>query len=702
MSADGDIPMRAGPRVRPVAGAARDVSGVLGALAPRLLFGLRLASSVSLALFTTYYLELPNPFWAATTAAIVCQPNLGAALQKGRFRAWGTTLGALALVSMLAVFPQERVGLIVCLALWCGLCGGAVVLLRNSAAYAAGLSGITAAILFADTVADPSSAFFLSLTRVSEICIGIGATAIVMLLTEPGTAKLALASLMERIALNLRAGFLDTLQNPRETKAMEAARRTVVKTLAPLNAAIDAATGESALLYSRRGNLHGAVTRLVTALVGWRAVSRRKALAAGDVLGQASGFESALAMCLARINPAAPERRASAARVAALQAMADLEAMTEPEALADPEARAHLALKPEGQGAVDARLRLNATRSVAACLLDLMDAVIFLRTAEGERKPMPAQPLVIADALPALVAGLRAVLSVLAVSAFWILTAWPNGALAVAFAVISTLIFVAFADEARARATDYALGVAVMAILGSGIYFLVLPALSTFPALVGLLFLLYVPLGMMQVGSWHSPLFLAMSICALPLLGIGNPIAYDPAGYFNVAFAILAGTAAGTVFFVIVPPMAPAQRTRRLIRLSVRDLRRLIGTRREADPRRWQALLTRRLESLPAEASLDQSGALLALLAMGLAVLQLRGAPAGRAQGEALEAALAALANGRLSAALEQLGAVRRRIAAEGAGTERQAHVAVLTDAIMTHAALLGALDPAPARSARP
>jgi uncharacterized membrane protein YccC len=48
-----------------------------------LLFGLRLWLSVCLALYVAFWLELDNAYWAGTTAAIVCQPHLGASLRKG-------------------------------------------------------------------------------------------------------------------------------------------------------------------------------------------------------------------------------------------------------------------------------------------------------------------------------------------------------------------------------------------------------------------------------------------------------------------------------------------------------------------------------------------------------------------------------------------------------------------------------------------
>src|SRR6478672_6674909 len=57
-----------------------------------LTFGLRLWASVSLALYIAFWLQLDNAYWAGTSAAIVCQPSLGASLRKGWFRVIGTVV----------------------------------------------------------------------------------------------------------------------------------------------------------------------------------------------------------------------------------------------------------------------------------------------------------------------------------------------------------------------------------------------------------------------------------------------------------------------------------------------------------------------------------------------------------------------------------------------------------------------------------
>src|ERR1700759_2992039 len=117
----------------------------LRATLPALLYGVRLGAAVCLALFVAFQLELDNPFWAGTAAAIVCQPVLGASLRKGWFRMIGTVVGATMIVVLTACFPQDRIAFLGLLALWGGICAFAATLLGNFASYSASLAGYTAA-----------------------------------------------------------------------------------------------------------------------------------------------------------------------------------------------------------------------------------------------------------------------------------------------------------------------------------------------------------------------------------------------------------------------------------------------------------------------------------------------------------------------------------------------------------------------------
>src|SRR6202140_5953416 len=91
----------------------QSVAAALRFAAPALLFGLRLWAAVCLALYIAFWLQLDNASWAGTSAALVCQPLLGASLRKGWFRMIGTLVGAAGIVMLTACFPPNRVGFLV-------------------------------------------------------------------------------------------------------------------------------------------------------------------------------------------------------------------------------------------------------------------------------------------------------------------------------------------------------------------------------------------------------------------------------------------------------------------------------------------------------------------------------------------------------------------------------------------------------------
>src|ERR1700688_3391526 len=185
------------------------VAGALRSASPALLFGLRLWIAVCLALYVAFWLELDSPSWAGTTAAIVCQPSLGASLRKGWFRMIGTPTGGVAIVVLTACFAQDRTVFLISLALWGAACAFASTLLQNYAAYAAALSGYTAVIIASDQLGATGGlngeAFTLAITRVTEIGIGIASAGIVLAGTDLGDARRQLAGLFAGLAAGIMA-----------------------------------------------------------------------------------------------------------------------------------------------------------------------------------------------------------------------------------------------------------------------------------------------------------------------------------------------------------------------------------------------------------------------------------------------------------------------------------------------------------------
>src|SRR6266481_3205071 len=248
------------------------------AAGPPLLFGLRLWASVCLALYVAFWLELDNAYWAGTSAAIVCQPSLGASLRKGWFRMIGTVVGAVAIVVLTAGFPQDRGAFLIGLALWGAACALVATLLHNFAAYSAALAGYTAAIIASDQLGATGGvngqAFMLAVARTSEICIGIVCAGIVLAATDFGGGQRRLATLFAALSAEIAGRFTGSLAlaGPElpETQSM---RREFTRRVIALDPVIDEAIGESPQLRYHSPVLQAAVNGLFAALAAWRTVA---------------------------------------------------------------------------------------------------------------------------------------------------------------------------------------------------------------------------------------------------------------------------------------------------------------------------------------------------------------------------------------------------------------------------------------------
>src|SRR6516225_2000094 len=199
----------AAPRITS-SGVASLVEG-LRAATPALLFSLRLWASVCLTYYVTFALQLSDPTWAVTTAAIVCTPVLGASLRKAFFRMIGTVVGAIGIVILAALARQDRIGFLVGLVLWCAVSAFVATLLRNFAAYAAALSGYTAAILASDVLGPVGTTggdvTFLAINRAIEICVGILCAGVVLALTDLGHSRRKLAAEFASLSTAIMDGF---------------------------------------------------------------------------------------------------------------------------------------------------------------------------------------------------------------------------------------------------------------------------------------------------------------------------------------------------------------------------------------------------------------------------------------------------------------------------------------------------------------
>jgi uncharacterized membrane protein YccC len=628
---------------------------VLPSAVPALLFGLRLWAAVCMSLYIAFWLELDNAFWAGTSAAIVCLPRLGASLRKGWYRMVGTIVGAVAIVVLSACFPQNRAAFLLSLAVWGAACAFMATLLRNFASYSAALAGITAAIITSDQLGAVGGlngeAFRLAVARASEICIGIVCAGVVLAATDFGGAARRLSVQLASIAAETMGRFTSTLLLAgSELGDTRAVRRGLIGRVAALDPVIDEALGESAQFRYHSPVFQMTVDALFAALAGWRTVATRLERLPHDQAREEAGAVLQLFPEAFRSAPLLGEPTRWVEHPAGLRSACD-------EAV-----RALSALPTDAPS-----LRLLADQAA-----DILRAASQALLTVGLLVDDPASPLPpggsvrlrLPDWLPALVNAARAFVTIGLVALFWIVTAWPNGALAIAFASIVVILLAPRGDQSYAVAVGFLTGIGLTAILAAIVQFAVLPSLTGFAALSAALGLVLVPAGALMTQPWQTATFTAMAFFFIPLLAPANQMNYDPQQFYNTSSAIVGGVGSAALAFRLLPPLSPALRTRRLLALTLRELRRLATGTIRGTEHDWQSRIYSRLSVLPEQAELLQRGQLLAALCVGVDIIRLRRVAPLFDQPLGLDAALRAVAKGSSVVAAEQLAQLDRQLAA--------------------------------------
>ncbi|RBP15537.1 putative membrane protein YccC [Roseiarcus fermentans] len=615
-----------------------------------LLYGLRLWGSICLSLYLAFALELSDPSWAATTAGLVCLPQLGASLRKSSYRLAGTVAGGIAIVVLAAAFPQNRAGFLIGLAAWGAACGFVAGLLRNFAAYGAGLAGFTAAVIGGD-VMGPTGGLSdeiatLACNRVVEIVIGIVSAGVVLALTDLGGARRRLGADFASVAAAVFSGFVGSVSaREPDGPATRAARREIMRRVIALDPLIDTAMGEASDLRYRSRILQSAVDGLIATMTAWRTLAVHLARSSGT--GDDRGAQSVVRI-LDDLRPTADEAIGEAPGLRdACRARAGAVARIAPDS-------------PSSQ------LLADAAAQGLLGMAQALNGLTLIVDPERTRRPDARAALYPPDWLPPTIIAARAFATIGLVMLFWVVTAWPSGPVAITFATVAVVIFPLQGDQAYSAAASMFVGCALSAVLSAILVFGILPGVAGFPGLCLALGLLFVPLGVLAAWPIQPKVLTSVTVFIMPLASLKNVMAYDAAQFGNTVLAILAGIAAGAVMILIVPPLTPAARTRRLLRFGLSDLRRLARGRGPRTLRAWEGRAAARIKALPDEAAPIERACMASTLTVGSRIIRLRGAAPQFLSDTALDAALEPIAAGRVAAALDGLAALDRALTVDG------------------------------------
>jgi len=190
-------------------------------------YALRNAIAMCLALSIAYGLQLDEPYWAMTSAAVVSFPTVGGVISKSLGRIAGSLLGAGAALLIAGHTLNEPWLFALSMSAWLALCTWVANHYQNNVAYAFSLAGYTAAIIAFTTVniTDINDLWNITQARVCEVISGILCGGLMMMIlpsTSDGdtliqSLKAMHTRLLEHAGLLLQRETTDNVRSAHES-----------------------------------------------------------------------------------------------------------------------------------------------------------------------------------------------------------------------------------------------------------------------------------------------------------------------------------------------------------------------------------------------------------------------------------------------------------------------------------------------------
>ncbi|MGC8530207.1 MAG: FUSC family protein [Leptospirillia bacterium] len=529
-----------------------------------ILFSLKTFVAALLALAIAFAWELRQPYWALLTVLIVAQPYTGMVRSKSLYRFVGTFVGAAMAVFLVPRLVDMPVLLTMALASWVALCLYLSLIDATPRSYAFILAGYTVALIGFPSVLHPDQIFFVALARVEEVCLGILSTFLVNELFFP------------RSALALYAKRLSALQ-----AEVEAAGRTLA------DDSLD------------RGAFGVTLSRLYLSLSSLGPLSLFAAYDAArpEQIGRLERVRGHLSHVLPlfseilRLRESLPGEKDSCQTVAR-EALAHLREFLArpgdpPPGLPGETPSAHEFPGPvhgamQGGGREPIRGPLSPVcESLLSRLLDvriLISESRLLWHRESPRKidglPPPA-PYRDHDLAALSAAGIF--VTILAITAFWRETSWPDGATATMMAAVASSFFAAMDDPAPAILRFLGFITAGSAI-GILMLYALLPMAENFLELSLCLALVLLPAGIFLGRPERTIDVLAFSIGFGGLLALSSAYHSDFVSSINAALAQSAGIGMAAVFTRLLRSVGVAFGVRRIFHANMNDLAALLAS----------------------------------------------------------------------------------------------------------------------------
>lgn len=206
------------------------------ATVPQWRYAMRNAIAMCLALSIAYWLNLDEPYWAMTSAAVVSFPTVGGVISKSLGRIAGSMLGACAALLIAGHTLTDPWLFLFAMSGWLAFCTWACAMYTNNVAYAFQLAGYTCAIIAFPiiNVVDATKLWEIAQARVCEVIVGILCGGLMMMILPSTSDGSALLTALK----NMHARLLEhasLLWQPVTTDAIRTAHQSVISQILTMN-----------------------------------------------------------------------------------------------------------------------------------------------------------------------------------------------------------------------------------------------------------------------------------------------------------------------------------------------------------------------------------------------------------------------------------------------------------------------------------
>lgn len=550
-----------------------------------IIFSVNCYIATILAMLIAFALDLKTPGWAMTTVYLTSQPLSGALRAKAVYRVIGTFVGGAAMVAIVPNLIDAPELTTLAIIVWVALCAFVSLLDRTPRSYMFVLSGYTAALIGFPSVLAPDTVFDTAVSRVEEITLGVVCAAIVHSLIFPKSVFSAFGEKLRSAMADAHRWLAEGLVQQTSPQA-EMERRRIAADISELYLLGTTLRFDTSSLRPDIRAIRTFDRNVVALLPLVSAVEDRL-----TVLRRLGPLDAKLSQMLAGVHdwlgakPPGDRRRAAE--------------LTQACAAAAP------AVGPQSSWAdlvtVNLTVRLTELiRSWQACL----GLAAYL--ADPRQTPSPEIRAAAAYVGPkqmhtdpgiALLSSLAAAIAMGICAFFWIATAWPEGAGAVAFAAVACTLFASLDDPTptiRNISMLLALGIPVVIVY----QFFILPAIDGFVLLCAVLAFILIPAGMLMAIPAYAPLGLALALSFSIEVGLQTHYTADLASILNTNSAFVLGGLAALVVTRLMRVIGMEDSARRLMRATYRDLGDLAEGHRLPTRDQWSSRMLDRVALL--------------------------------------------------------------------------------------------------------